>query len=188
MPRTPRRILALLLAGAALASLAACAPAAPAVTDAPSASPRATETPIFASDEEALAAAVAAYEHYLDAEQRIVESDDVQVESIAATTTSDFADELIAQFESLRSSSLRLSGRGQIDSERIAEFGAGKSGIYLTMYACSDVSDVRVIDASGVDVTPERAERVPVVIEFEGTEKDTLLVAGSNKWSGDDFC
>ena len=188
MPRTPRRVVALLLAGATLASLAACAPAAPAATNAPTDSPDATEAPIFASDEEALAAAVAAYERYLDAEQRIVESAHVEVDSIAGTTTPAFADELIAQYETLRESSLRLSGRGQIDSERIAEFGVGESGFYATMYACSDVSGVQVMNSSGDDVTPERAERVPVVIEFEGTAKDTLLVAGSSKWSGDDFC
>jgi hypothetical protein len=187
MPRTARRLAALLFASATLVSLAACAPGEPA---APTPSPTATasDAPIFASDEEALAAAVAAYEAYLDSEQRITGSDEVDVQTIREVVSEDYASELIAEYESIRSSTLRLDGRGRIDSTRLVEYGSDDTSTWISMYACSDVGEVRVIDASGTDVTPQRDERVPVVIDLEQMHGEALLVAGSSKWSGDDFC
>ncbi len=187
MPRTPRRLAALLLAGATLGSLAACAPADREPTSPPPVESTADE-PIFASDEAALAAAVAAYEEYLDVEQTIYESDVADVESIRDVTTDDYAEELIEQYGSIRQSSLRLTGRGQIDSERLVEHSRDGSTAFVSMYACSDISAVRVVDASGNDVTPERKERVPVQLSFEQQKGEALLVAGSTSWSGDDFC
>lgn len=186
MPRTARRLAALLLAGATLVSLAACAPGEPEPTPSPIAAQ--TDAPIFASDEEALAAAVAAYEAYLDAEQQITQSDDTDTELIRAVTTSEYADELIEQYDAIRQSSLRLEGRGQLDSARLAEHSSDGSATFVSVYACSDVSGVRVIDESGSDVTPQRADRVPVLIEFEQKGDELLLVAGSDKWPGEDFC
>lgn len=186
MPRTARRLAAFLLAGATLMSLAACAPGGREPMPSPTAAQ--TDEPIFASDEEALAAAVAAYEAYLDTEQRITQSDDTDSELIRAVTTTEYADELIEQYDSIRQSSLRLEGRGKLDSARLAEHSSDGSVTFVSIYACSDVSGVRVIDQSGSDVTPQRADRVPVLIEFERQGDELLLVAGSDKWPGEDFC
>ncbi|GGI45967.1 hypothetical protein BCL57_001472 [Agromyces flavus] len=187
MPRTPRRLAALLLAGATLASLAACAPAEPEPTSSLPVESAADE-PIFASDEEALAAAVAAYEAYLDVEQSITGSDQSELDSIREVTTAQYAEELVEQYSSIRESSLRMVGRGKIDAARLAEQRTDGDATHVSIYACSDISGVRIVDSSGSDVTPERKERVPVQISFEQQGASPLLVAGSSTWSGDDFC
>lgn len=187
MPRTPRRVVALLLAGATLASLAACAPAAPAATDAPTDSPDATGAPIFASDEEALAAAVAAYEQHLAITAQIL-AGDIEVERIREATAPGYGDERVRELESFIESGLRASGSTTIDTPSLIERHEAGGLAIVSIYACQDVSATRLLNSAGQDVTPgDREDRVPLVLEFRGSSA-AILVSGNQLWSGDDFC
>lgn len=187
MPRTPRRIVALLLAGAAVAALAACAPAAPAATDAPPDSPEATRAPIFASDEEALAAAVAAYERHLAVTARIL-AGDIDVEQIRDATAPGYGDERVRELKSFIESGLRASGSTTVDTPSLIERNDTGGQAVISIYACQDVSATRLLNSAGQDVTPaDRDERVPLVLEFRGSSA-AILVSGNQLWSGDNFC
>ncbi|WP_353814794.1 hypothetical protein [Agromyces sp. SYSU T00266] len=181
MPRALPRLAALVITGAVL-GLAACAAQSP--DPEPTPTTDAADAPLFANDEEALAAAVEAYEAYLDVEHRIMGPEQAPISSIRPVTTDSFGDELAGQYEELRAAGLHLEGTARIDSARLAQI-IQDSTAQATLYACSDVSHVRVIDKSGEDVTPVRIDRVPVIIELE---TKAMLVAGSTTWTGDDFC
>ncbi|GAA1939270.1 hypothetical protein [Agromyces allii] len=183
MPIPRARHLALVATAAALAlALSACSADA---EPTPSASPAPTEAaPIFASDEEALAAAVAAYDRYLDVTQQIGEDGGANAERILEVATQDYANQEIPNYESLAQHEYRVVGRGTIDAPRLME----RSGSVVRIYGCVGVGTTRVLDASGVDITSsERPTTIPLQLSFEA-KNDTLLVADSDVWSGDDFC
>jgi hypothetical protein len=187
MPRTPRRAAALLLAAATLASLAACAPAEPGGAD-PTSSPsaEATHAPIFASDEEALAAAVAAYQAYLALSDSITAGGGVSAGRIREVTSEAFGEVSENDFSAFHDAGLRTTGSTTVDSARLVE--VDESINEVSIYACQDVSDVRLFNSAGADVTPtDRDNRVPLVISTT-VENSKLVVDGNQVWSGDDFC
>ncbi|MBM7505978.1 hypothetical protein ACFPER_02600 [Agromyces aurantiacus] len=186
MPRTPRRITALLLAGATLATLAACAPAEPEPTAAPTSPSETADAPVFASDEEALAAAVAAYEAYLVASDAITADGGEGVDRIDGVTSAEFAKMSKTDFAAFRHAGLRTEGATAIDSPRLIEVADNAQAV--SFYACQDVSSVRVLNSAQEDVTPsDRDPRLPLVIEAVA-EGPQLVIDGNQVWSGDDFC
>lgn len=190
MPRTPRRVVALLLAGATLASLAACAPAAPAATNAPTDSPDATEAPIFASDEEALAAAVAAYERYLELDSVIAAEGGVEPDRIRAAVTDAYASELIGQYESQQRNGVIVTGKTTFAQPNLTRNAQQRDQAQIEIYGCAGVGDTRIFNSGGDDITPpDRDVSVPLLLSFESEARaDTLLLSGSELWAGDDFC
>lgn len=185
MPRTARRLAALLLAGATAAWLAACAPGTNEPT--PSPSPVETDAPIFASDEEALAAAVAAYEKYLRVSEEIAQGTAV-AERILSVSAEDYGAARVSELTAFTESGLRLEGSYAFDTTSLVERSSADSSELVRMYACQDVSGTRLINAEGADVTPaDRDTRVPLVISVE-LGVNSGLIAGSELWSGQNFC
>lgn len=186
MPRTSRWIAAALSLVVAV-SLSAC------VTE-PEPSPRTsapTPTSVFASDAEALAAAIDAYEAYVTMNDRIGAEGGENAERIRPFVTATYAESLISEFDGLRERSLRTSGSTKFDSTRLQSRSQSESGEQLKVYLCLDVTDVRINDVSGGDKTPpDRKVKLPLEISMvsSGDEADRLLVGRSEPWSGDDFC
>ena len=183
MPAPRTRLLAVLAVVAATA-LAGCAPA-----DATPPTPTPTLEPVFASDEEALAAAIAAYEAYAEMSQIIGEDGGDDPERIRPFVGEAFAATAIEEFEQLEANSLRLVGAVHVQGGTLAEWGqAGE--VFVTAYLCTDVSATRVLNASDVDVTPsDRADHLTLVVEFTGTDDERqLIVESSDLWSGPSTC
>jgi hypothetical protein len=158
----------------------------------PTADPTATEAaPIFASDEEALAAAVAAYEAYAAASNAVATDGGSNPERIAPFVTDAFYLSADEEFAALREVEGRLEGTITYDTTSVIERSQTGQLARLSIYLCRDVSQVRAISADGTDVTPaDRPERVPSVADFISSQGDpsVLLVNGIEQWSGDDFC
>lgn len=172
--------LALLLAGCV---------GAPAAT--PTQSAEATPTPIFASDDEALAAAIAAYEKYSAASATVTANGGKDPGGVDRTVTSDYAKTLHEEFAALSDAGLRMTGETKISNTELAENAVDASGAKVAIYLCRDVRDVRVIAADGTDVTPaDRDESAPTQVFLVSTVEDpgVLLVDGVDRWTGDDFC
>lgn len=187
MPRTVRRLAALLLVAATLASLAACAPGETESMPSPTPTAAQTEAPIFASDEEALAAAVTAYERHLSVTREIL-AGTVQVDEIREVTAPNYSDERVGELKSFVESGLRASGSTKIDTPSLIERSESADEVVVSIYACQDVSATRLMNSSGEDITPvDRDVRVPLVLEFRGTSS-AILLSGNQLWSGDDFC
>lgn len=157
----------------------------------PSGTPSASEAaPIFASDEEALAAAEAAYERYLSVSSAVSTEGGKDPSRIREVVTEEYATELVREFESMHANSLRIEGTNTLDTTSLVERSESAATAFVSIYGCVGVGSTRVIDGSGQDVTPvDRDDRVPVVISLETRAADGVtLVAGTEPWSGDDFC
>ncbi|WP_281885847.1 hypothetical protein [Agromyces rhizosphaerae] len=187
MPAPRTRLLAVLAVAAATA-LVGCAPA---DASPPPASATPTVEPVFASDEEALAAAIAAYEAYLALSQVIEEEGGHAPDRIRDVVTPTYADELILEFEELASRSISIVGSSRIASAHIAQWSVGAEDVVVDAYMCVDGSDTRILDSAGDDITPaSRETRVPLLVHFIGpaVQDRGLLVDSSELWRGDDFC
>jgi hypothetical protein len=80
----------------------------------------------------------------------------------------------------------RAVGATSFDSETLVE----SSDLKMVVHLCRDVSRVRIVDASGADVTPpERADRFPVEVTFvRANSEESWLIDGSVREPGDDSC
>lgn len=146
--------------------------------------------PIFASDEEALAAAEAAYREFEEVSQSIASDSGEHPERIEAVATPTYAQQLLAEFAQYRELEIRAEGSVKLDSFSLVEQRYGDADVEVMIYLCRDVSGVRVLNATGADVTPDdRVSRTPLTASLlaEGDRED-LLVDGIELWSGEDFC
>ncbi|WP_157427566.1 hypothetical protein [Agromyces salentinus] len=189
--RSRARARAVALGASALLALtlAGCAPGSePAPTPSPAPGTTDAAEPIFASDEEALAAAEKAYEAYEYLSLEIGQDGSFDVERILPLVTEKYAAEVIEGFEAFREAGLRTTGRNVIDSVSLVETN-NQSGD-VSIYLCRDVSGTAVINSANEDVTPaDRDLRMPMVAKLTfDPESEALLVDGSELWPGDDFC
>jgi len=185
MPRALPR-LAALAATAAMLGLAACAAQSPDPT--PSPTTDAADAPLFATDEEALAAAVAAYEAYLAVDAAIAADGGADAERIRDVVATHYAPELEAQYASQLHSGAVMVGEVALDDPQLVEWDQAAGITYVSVHGCLNVEQVRIIDRSGEDRTPAgRDPVVPLTLTFEG-KADALVLSRSDLWSGDDFC
>jgi hypothetical protein len=173
-------ILACLLGAAALSGCAAAAPPAPAPTS----------TAIFASEDEALAAATNVYQQYTAALDIVFAAGGRGDESLSNFVTPEYLVTL-SEDGALEKNGWRTTGITSFDNVSVDELvDTGKTAT-VTLTLCRDVANVRIVDGEGIDVTPEsRMERFPVLVTFEtesGTA-DALKISESDSWSGENFC
>lgn len=178
------RTLAAAAGTGALLVLAGCVGAEPL----PTLPPEPTSTPIFASEEDALAAAEEAYAAYLEMSNLISSEGGVEPERIAPFVTEDqLADELDGSAY-LESNQIRTVGASVLNQVELQQYDELDAYAEIVFYACVDVSGVRVLDSAGQDVTPsERAPTIALeVVVQAGTEE--VLVADSAQWPDSGFC
>lgn len=164
---------------------------APAPTPTPTPAEESAAAPIFASDEEALAAAEAAYEAYREASAAISSDGGAGAERIVKYVSSSFLPQVLDEYAALEASGLRMVGTTSIDSVSLVSWSAQPSRVEASIYLCRDVSEARAINSAGQDVTPaDRDDRVALqafLVSAEGDPK-VLVVDGVDQWSGADFC
>lgn len=184
----PRRAL---VAAALAASLAFVSAACADTTHIPPAPEGTADAePLFASDEEALEAATAAYEEYLAASQLAGESGGRDIESLEKVTTSEMFEDELQSLQRLAKNDWVLEGRGTVRSAELQQWFADSEGHAVFLNVCLDVSAVVVRDENGEDVTPaDRDNLLPLQIELTESERESSLrVASSELWPGDANC
>jgi len=158
----------------------------------PSPSPTASAEPVFASEQEALAAATEVYEGYTKVGDQIAADGGTEVNRLAPFVTDAQLQQEDSSYGALRDRSLVGVGAASFDSVRLQDFRPDlAANDTLNVYLCSDITRLRLFDASGADVTPpDRTDRLPLLVSFLLTEQDErpLLIDGSDTWSGDNFC
>lgn len=170
--------------GLALLLLSGCLPQSPTVMP----TPQPSSTPVFASDEEALAAAEAAYAEYLRVSDAITADGGANPERIEPLVTESQRKAALASFVVYATKGLRTEGASKHDSLALQHYSE-PGEVILDLYVCVDVTDIRVLDASGADITPAgRVNRVPLEISYVGSSAEDLKLDRSEAWSGDDFC
>lgn len=170
-------------------ALAGCAVEEP---PAPSQTAAATDAPVFASDEEALAAATKAYAAYQEMSDQITAdggSEPTRIQSLASRA---YAPELLAGFDAFAEGGRSSRGESKYDTVSLVSYTDDSKGrAAVDVYLCSDVSGVRLLDESGEDQTPVgRPNRIPLQVALVSSEHDpsTLLIDGEDVWSGVNFC
>jgi hypothetical protein len=178
------------LATAAALTLTGCVPtpAEPAVTPSASAS---SSAPVFASDEEALAAATTAYGEYLAISDRILNEGGSESERISEYVSADYLEQAVRGLSDFETRGIRLVGSSSYDTASLQSHVENDGLTTVSIYVCLDVSATRILDPSQADVTPpDRNTRAPLEVEFQipRATPARLLLAKSALWAGEDFC
>ena len=151
--------------------------------------PSPTASPIFASDEEALAAAEAAYGAYVVVSDTISSQGGAGADALMDLVSANYYAQIEKEYAEFALTGGRTSGFTSFDSMTLQQRNSDDGVEVIVTYACLDVSGVRVLDASGIDVTPQgRLTRLPLEITFEASDSTDLIVAGSEVWDGADYC
>jgi hypothetical protein len=153
----------------------------------PTLPPTPSATPIFASEEEALAAAEEAYAAYLEMSNLISSEGGEDPERIAPFVTERRLSDELRGFGTMRDADVRIEGSTAfhvIELQRYDELG---NEVEVVFYACVDISDRRVIDRAGKDVTPpERADVLVLEVVLGSTGGALPLVLDSDdQWPGE---
>lgn len=145
----------------------------------------AQEQPLFSSDEEALAAAQAAYANYLEVSDQIARDGGANPERLKGLVTSVQYSSELENYKSYSQSGIHASGTSTFDSFHLSNPDINN----FSAYVCVDVSSSKVIDSSGKDVTPVgRADRWPLVVTFSFDVNGSALISGNETWTGTNFC
>jgi hypothetical protein len=154
-------------------------------------SPESSTAPVFATDEEALAAAEAAYGEYLAASSTISSKEGSTADGLRQFVTDDYFVEVKASVERFNNDGREQQGKPTFDSITLQQFADTYiEPVVVVVYLCVDVSATTFVDAKGNDQTPpDRALRVPLEVSFVGVERTKrLLIDSSEAWTGEDFC
>ena len=171
-------LIAIPLIAIALAGCSAQTPTPQETTAAPE------QKPLFATDAEALAAAEAAYANYLEVSDQIARDGGANPERLKGLLSSDQYQTEVSSFQNYVTKDIHSSGQMSFDSLHIAS----SDSEIVSAYLCLDSSQSRVLDSSGIDVTPSsREDRWPLFVTFE-SKNGTLVISGSETWTGTNFC
>lgn len=153
----------------------------------PPPAPEPTVTPAFASDEEALAAAVEAYSAYLAVSDAILADGGANPERIYQVATSSLGADEIEGFAEFQANGFRSVGRSTFDDMRLQSFSSEAIDA-VRVYVCVDVSEVDVVDASGKSiVAPDRQTLIPFEMGFDRVA-GTLLLSSKEIWDRGSVC
>ena len=148
------------------------------------------DAPVFASDEEALAAATGAYAAYLRVSDSVASdggSNPARYEEVAEGEALANGFESARQF---RDSAARSVGATRFEIFKLqnwADSGSGEATV--SFYLCDDVSELDVVTPDGTSiVSPDRPDRTPFQVEVVVRGDSTSRVLTKDVWKGSNFC
>lgn len=151
------RLLTPLVAVALVALLAACGPE-PVPAPLP---PEPTATAVFASDAEALAAAEEAYAAYLEMSDIVTADGGQGAHRLEPFVDPDYFASTLAAIQIYIERDVHTQGKTEFRVVSLNYFDEFE----LQMEICLDVTDIRILNAEGLDVTPrDRVNVLPITI------------------------
>jgi hypothetical protein len=168
--KTPRPVATGLFALSALL-LSGCSPEAAV----PSAPPAAEGEALFASDEEALAAASEAYAGYLAVTNRILEDGGSGEETLRPLVSDEVFEEEATGFAYRRENRLRSVGGTELVGAKLQQVLPGQSSSDVTAFFCLSYESVDVVDETGASVVPD--DRAPIA-----TYEATIAFESPTEW------
>jgi hypothetical protein len=157
------------------------------------ATPVPTEAPpVFASNDEALAAATAAYANYLAAGDGAGAVGSDSWNSYLSLTTNSERTGVVKAREKMKENGWSFTGTTTFDSMVIQSSNAMPDGSWeIRAYLCLDLSGSGMVNTSGASqINPDRQLRSPMVVVFVAPKEKShqLLISESPIWSGSNFC
>jgi hypothetical protein len=154
-------------------------------------SPAPSATPVFASDEEALAAAEEAYRAYQTVEDAIGHDGGAGLERLNTVATDEALESTNSSFASFREAGYRSVGETHFTDLVLQQYApnvAEGKGI-VTAYVCLDVSDIDVLDKTETSVvSASRPPRQPFELAFDLSEGSSLILSSRTPWTGSGVC
>ena len=174
--------------GAALAVLVAALAVGGCVEDDPDTtpSPDPTSTPLFESDEEALAAAEEAYARYLRAVDIALQSGGNDTALLLTAANGDALESAQSDVSEFAANGLKTTGDTMINAITLQSLDATS----VIVYVCEDVTGVDLLDSNGVSlVSPDRMTLTSfeVALEQSGVASE-LKVQERAVWEGESVC
>jgi hypothetical protein len=156
----------------------------------PTLPPTPTATPIFASEEEALAAAEEAYGAYLEMSNLISSEGGADPERIAPFAVGDLYESALDGFQTLRDNRWHTVGDSVLLSAELQYFDTtGGAEQVVATYVCVDVSRVDVIDSTGASVvSADRPSLQGFEVFFDVGPEDDLVPSSREPWEPAHIC
>jgi hypothetical protein len=178
------RLVSLALPVALVALLSGCLPPDPIITPVPDP----TSTPVFESEEEALAAAEAAYGEYLRVTDAIFSEGGKDIDRLTDVAT---GEQLVGDrdgFQQVVEEGLRSTGQTTFDQFSLQQYDANaREGVAIvSAYVCDDITGVDVVDSTGHSVvSSSRPNRTYFQVTFDLAPQipRSLLVSSKEPWS-----
>jgi hypothetical protein len=144
---------------------------------------------VFASDEEALAAAEEAYQRYLDVTNKVGSAGWFDTDPLREVERGTALQDELSTVEAFRTKGYKQIGLITFDSVTLQRAEASLPGqVLITVYLCLDVTDVDLVDTDGQSVIgPDRPDRQGIEADIDDVEQ-SLKVSRSEPWSGASFC
>lgn len=142
--------------------------------------------PVFASDDEALAAAVATYERYLLVSAEIDADGGVGAERLRDLTTERYGLDLIAEYRRMRAVGERFTGAATLITARLIEIDRDRTRLTIAM--CVDLSAMQLFDEAGAEVERQGDALAQFEVMFRSANATRILLDGSELWDGEPVC
>jgi len=155
----------------------------------PASTPSATA--LFASDEEALAAAEEAYRAYLAAVDEVLQGGGLETASLDAVARGSALAQARADASEFASLGYRTVGATNLSTISLQRFDAEHRNpeAVVDVYVCEDVSQVNLLDANGVSlVSIDRPPLTPFQATFGRADGETLVLTSRSAWDGERPC
>lgn len=187
--RSLRARVGLVMLGALVVTVLAGCAASPVPSFTPSATTDAA-APMFASDEEALAAAEEAYAAYLAASDAILADGGRSPEAMRDFATGQALEYELTGAADFLARSLRATGETKFTTYRLQSVrSSSRWAVEVGLYVCDDLSDVDLVDAVGESqALPNRPVHIPYYISIVGDVRSDLRVAEKTIWAEGSFC
>ena len=155
-----------------------------------SSTPNAEPTPMFASDDEALAAAELAYRNYIAVSDEIARDGGAGFERLRPFVSPELFERSRGDFDYYSAGNLHGQGMTGMDSFRIQSFLNQAQGSDIEAYLCLRLVGARILDESERDVTPEgRENNLPLVVRLSAISSEKgFVVSAGEVWQGTNFC
>jgi hypothetical protein len=147
--------------------------------------PEPTSAPVFASDEDALAAAKVALAAYIAVSDAISQDGGANPERIAEVVTPEWLPTELNSWRAFQRRGEKLVGSTSIKKVKLEQTSDAGT---VVVYACIDFTASTMIDKTGIDVGRKGPDDGTLEITFEIAKSVDLLLADSELWSGESIC
>ena len=136
-------------------------------------------TAAFASEEEALAAAVAVYDHFTRTSDLIAQEGGRDADRLSMTASGPLLEQSVEGFGRWLDQGWRQIGSRSFHDATLQQLS--KDGVVI--YLCEDISQVDVVDANGTSVVDaNRSDSNYLQVGFETADDGLLRVSSRDRW------
>ncbi|QPZ37796.1 hypothetical protein [Paramicrobacterium chengjingii] len=181
--RAWRAVVTLACVGALALGVTACVPSEPKPTPTP------TKTAIFASEDEALQAAVDVYQQFNAVLDGISQSSKPSPDELKPLVSADFYSRISNDLTNSNDGEYTI-GSSAFRDQKLISVSQSKEDATISIGICRDLTHVKVYDASGADITESRkVDVVPLEVSFVwNTDDSRLVIDGLDAWHESESC